>query len=277
MKFFTLITLITSSKYSVVSFTSKPYDTYSQVTQVRSKLHESNNLNTISNDPIDTDSNDVERQKRKQVLLQLLGSSNRVKKSSLAAFDSVLAFPNTNEPLQIITESPLMEGGAPGVKVAFRNAMEGNDNFYVGRTDTYYNLLEPIEEGSSDTTTNTDSAKNIQNRVTDVVNQFRVFIPPPLRAIGASAMDDQSYIPMRDLFTSPAVSYAYERGWRQGFAAAGFPGADEEFKMVQEFFEPATQGVQNSVVVDMSCATGMCKFIFYFFDKRELHLLNFSV
>merc|ERR1712086_156462 len=57
----------------------------------------------------------------------------------------------------------------------------------------------------------------------------------------------------RDLFTSPQVSFAYERGWRQGFAAAGFPGADKEYEMVKEYFEP----ISPDTVVDMSCATGL--------------------
>jgi hypothetical protein len=30
------------------------------------------------------------------------------------------------------------------------------------------------------------------------------------------------------LTRSPVVSFVYERGWRQNFARAGFPGADEE-------------------------------------------------
>jgi hypothetical protein len=68
---------------------------------------------------------------------------------------------------------------------------------------------------------------------------------------------------MRDLFTSPSVSFAYERGWRQGFAAAGFPGPDKEFEMAREYFAPVTEkrrnesnGAQRGTVVDMSCATG---------------------
>ena len=71
---------------------------------------------------------------------------------------------------------------------------------------------------------------------------------------------------MRDLFTSPSVSFAYERGWRQGFAAAGFPGVEKECEMAREYFAPVVErrerdggedGVRRgSVVVDMSCATG---------------------
>ncbi len=34
-----------------------------------------------------------------------------------------------------------------------------------------------------------------------------------------------------ELFRSPLISFAYERGWRQGFALAGFPGVDKEYEM----------------------------------------------
>merc|ERR1712071_268249 len=65
----------------------------------------------------------------------------------------------------------------------------------------------------------------------------------------------------RDLFTSPSVSFAYERGWRQGFARAGFPGADREFELAKEYFAPVIARKRSeggeSVLVDMSCATGL--------------------
>lgn len=34
-------------------------------------------------------------------------------------------------------------------------------------------------------------------------------------------------------FQTPLVSWLYERGWRQGFNANGFPGIDEEFRQVR--------------------------------------------
>lgn len=33
-------------------------------------------------------------------------------------------------------------------------------------------------------------------------------------------------------FQTPVVPWLYERGWRQGFNANGFPGIDEEFRQV---------------------------------------------
>ena len=41
---------------------------------------------------------------------------------------------------------------------------------------------------------------------------FMTFLLPPIR--------------------NPLVAFVYERGWRQGFAAAGFPGVDEEVSLL---------------------------------------------
>ncbi|KAE8682742.1 putative Flavin-dependent monooxygenase 1 [Hibiscus syriacus] len=50
-----------------------------------------------------------------------------------------------------------------------------------------------------------------------------------------------------ELFRSPLVSFLYERGWRQNFNLSGFPGADEEFRMAQEYFKPA----EDDTLVDV--------------------------
>eukprot|EP00793_Prasinoderma_coloniale_P003578 PRCOL_00002952-RA len=56
-------------------------------------------------------------------------------------------------------------------------------------------------------------------------------------------------------FESPLVSYAYERGWRQGFAWAGFPGADDEFETSSRYLRPAAGA--GSTLVDLSCGSGL--------------------
>ena len=56
-----------------------------------------------------------------------------------------------------------------------------------------------------------------------------------------------------EIFRNPLVSLAYERGWRQGFAWAGFPGVDKETEMALEYLKPA----YNDVIVDMSCGSGL--------------------
>ncbi|KAL4525514.1 hypothetical protein Ndes2437A_g03969 [Nannochloris sp. 'desiccata'] len=52
-----------------------------------------------------------------------------------------------------------------------------------------------------------------------------------------------------EIFRNPLVSLAYERGWRQGFAWAGFPGVDRETEIALEYLKPA----YGEVLVDMSC------------------------
>ena len=70
----------------------------------------------------------------------------------------------------------------------------------------------------------------------------------------AEVQDAWSNRVQTQLFRSPFTSFLYERGWRQQFANAGFPGIDVEFAEVSEFFAPvATDGV----VVDMSCGSGL--------------------
>jgi ubiquinone/menaquinone biosynthesis C-methylase UbiE len=56
------------------------------------------------------------------------------------------------------------------------------------------------------------------------------------------------------LFRSPFTSFLYERGWRQNFQNAGFPGIEKEFVEVSDFFAPVATG---GVVVDMSCGSGL--------------------
>jgi ubiquinone/menaquinone biosynthesis C-methylase UbiE len=56
------------------------------------------------------------------------------------------------------------------------------------------------------------------------------------------------------LFQNPLISFVYERGWRQSFAWAGFPGADVEFDAAQAWLAPAARG---GVLLDVSCGSGL--------------------
>jgi ubiquinone/menaquinone biosynthesis C-methylase UbiE len=58
----------------------------------------------------------------------------------------------------------------------------------------------------------------------------------------------------QQLFRNPAVSFLYERGWRQQFNANGFPGIDKEFEEVERFFAPVAR---DQTVLDMSCGSGL--------------------
>jgi ubiquinone/menaquinone biosynthesis C-methylase UbiE len=131
---------------------------------------------------------------------------------------------------------------------------------YEGSIDTYLDLLNPIQISDESTTDGERLVTSTNNQLTWLMRQATPYLPPPVRSALASTASGDEYIPMRDLFTSPAVSFAYERGWRQGFAQAGFPGPDIEAKMASEYFAPAIASVpanKTSVLVDMSCATGL--------------------
>jgi hypothetical protein len=56
------------------------------------------------------------------------------------------------------------------------------------------------------------------------------------------------------MFRSPVLGFLYERGWRQNFNNAGFPGIEKEFAEASDFFSPVASG---GVVVDMSCGSGL--------------------
>lgn len=56
-----------------------------------------------------------------------------------------------------------------------------------------------------------------------------------------------------EIFRRPQVSFAYERGWRQGFVWAGFPGVDKEYEIAMDYLRPA----YGQVLLDMSCGSGL--------------------
>ncbi|XP_078162772.1 putative methyltransferase At1g78140, chloroplastic isoform X1 [Carex rostrata] len=61
-----------------------------------------------------------------------------------------------------------------------------------------------------------------------------------------------------ELFRSPLVSFLYERGWRQNFVWAGFPGPKKEFEMAKEYLNPTIGGT----IVDASCGSGLFSRLF---------------
>eukprot|EP00588_Corethron_pennatum_P012971 CAMPEP_0194279596 /NCGR_PEP_ID=MMETSP0169-20130528/14019_1 /TAXON_ID=218684 /ORGANISM="Corethron pennatum, Strain L29A3" /LENGTH=416 /DNA_ID=CAMNT_0039024043 /DNA_START=19 /DNA_END=1269 /DNA_ORIENTATION=- len=194
----------------------------------------------------DTEINE-ERKRRKDVLLSLLRCSIPGDDNC----DPVLVDPTSKLPLYISASSPNMNGSGPGQQ-SVKLKTKGNGASYGGRTDTFYDLLTPIVDGTDSDIEEKKGPRYAARRL------LLPLIPPPLRS-ALSALDSENadeYVPMRDLFTSPTVSYAYERGWRQGFAAAGFPGADKEFDMAVKYFEECIPDA-GSVLVDMSCATGL--------------------
>lgn len=164
--------------------------------------------------------------------------------------DPVFADPITKQNIKISTKGTLI-GGEPGRVGKMRYNLSSTNNTFTGSSDSFLNLLEPSKK-PEETTEDTKARDSI-------VQNLMMLVPPPLRSVMATAglpVGDE-YIPMRDLFTSPAVSYAYERGWRQGFARAGFPGPEKEAEMAMEYFSPSMARSSDKVLVDMSCATGL--------------------
>jgi len=203
-------------------------------------------LDEVESSPA-VDSQEEERQRIKRDLLGRLGEKT--------VADSVLADPVTKEPLRFSSKGPILGGSKAGVAVTLES--ESGSSSYAGRTNTYYNLLEPVAAPQQ----SDEDEKTSVSRY-PILSSLLSFTPPPLRGVLASLDSNVEYVPMRDLFTSPQVSFAYERGWRQGFQAAGFPGADAEYELAKEYFEPViaskrAKGDGTDVLVDMSCATGL--------------------
>ncbi|GAX18569.1 hypothetical protein FisN_10Hh230 [Fistulifera solaris] len=177
-----------------------------------------------------TASNSDRLQAEKSKLLDLLQATPKE--------DPVLADPLTKEPLTISTSSPFL-GGSRYSRQTY--TLQSPSNTYRGTSSTFLDLLQPASE-----------EKSAESSFFKTVVPL---IPPPLRSAMAGMNDE--YIPMRDLFTSPSVSFAYERGWRQGFRTAGFPGPDQEAEMAMAYFAPSMAKSDDKVLVDMSCATGL--------------------
>lgn len=208
----------------------------------------------------------TQAEEQKQKLLGLIGKKGYI--------DEVLADPDTKEPVRVIT-SGVWLGGEPGNQKTKFELIAGNVT-YRGASDTYLNLLELVESNNSENNEGLSKESQDNALMKETAKRLLPFIPPPFRSPLATAGfpvgDD--YIPMRDLFTSPSVSFAYERGWRQGFQRAGFPGPDKEAELANEFFAPvAAEAEGSSVLVDMSCATG--KFC-YFKTMRNAPLVEFA-
>jgi len=58
----------------------------------------------------------------------------------------------------------------------------------------------------------------------------------------------------QEVFRSPIISFLYERGWRDSFRSAGFPGIDAEYKLAREYFRQVSP---NASFMDLSCGSGL--------------------
>lgn len=200
--------------------------------------------------PTTSDEKNDELLAQKRKLLSLLGP----KKFK----DPVLADPITKEGITITSSNGVcMIGDSVGNRASF--SIKSPTSTFKGSAGTYLDLLEPAVE-EIETTMSSDGDSSSLNLLKAVMRQAVPLFPPNLRGPLSPFFTngEDKYVPMRDLFTNPSVSFAYERGWRQGFAAAGFPGSDTEAEMAMEYFAPVVARANpSSVIVDMSCATGL--------------------
>jgi hypothetical protein len=189
---------------------------------------------------------------QKDKLLNLIGKSSDTNK------DLVLADPVTKEPVAISATGVLLGGSTASrgpQNVQFK--IQSPTNSYSGSSGTFINLLEPIIVDDANSDGSSSSSRLSSILLKRVLPLVPLFLRQPLAAVTDLDSEGEEVIPMRDLFTSPAVSFAYERGWRQNFNVAGFPGPDTESLMAMDYFAPVVaRAGPNSVVVDMSCATG---------------------
>ena len=183
---------------------------------------------------------------QKQKLLELVGNPSK---------DPVLADPIMKQPVLISTMGAML-GGEDG-QVRFK--IQSSNNTYYGSSATFLDLLEPVDPQPSSNKQREPPPSLLE---TFLKQSLAFVIPSFLRAplvTLTSIGSNGDFFPMRDLFASPAVAFAYERGWRQQFEAGGFPGLPKEAKLAMDYFEPVTKNIVKpfqSVVVDMSCASG---------------------
>ena len=83
---------------------------------------------------------------------------------------------------------------------------------------------------------------------------------------GAAWAYEENTKSMTTTFESPVVSFIYERGWRQNFALAGFPGPDKEFATTNQMLD--AKCTAEGPVLDLSCGSGL-------FTRRFLQAQRF--
>jgi len=114
------------------------------------------------------------------------------------------------------------------------------------------NCGAPIEQKASfvDLTPEATSKKSGGNSFVAQTTR-NPFFSVALSQIGAQLSGQ----PLRqELFRTPVVSYLYERGWRESFAQAGFPGIEKEYELAMDFFRDVAKG---KTVMDLSCGSGL--------------------
>ena len=60
----------------------------------------------------------------------------------------------------------------------------------------------------------------------------------------------------QNFFQTPLISAIYERGYRQNFKTAGFPGVDKEFDEANAYFQMGSTIGSDTTLLDLSCGSG---------------------
>lgn len=107
---------------------------------------------------------------------------------------------------------------------------------------------EPDSTGVWDLTIGAATGRNALDAPSTVEDAIRGLLPRELKGFLPTSNSFGT-----STFELPSVAFAYERGWRQGFAAAGFPGPDEEFKLARRVL----RGAEGGLLVDASCGSGL--------------------
>jgi len=107
---------------------------------------------------------------------------------------------------------------------------------------------EPDSTGVWDLTIGAATGRDAGNAPRSVQEAVRGLLPRELKGFLPTSNSFGT-----STFELPSVAFAYERGWRQGFAAAGFPGPDEEFQLARQVLREAEGGL----LVDASCGSGL--------------------
>jgi len=116
-------------------------------------------------------------------------------------------------------------------------------------------------DGFTDLTPEATAPPVREAEATDAERVARELRKNPLVSAGLAAVASSTGLqvtgqPFRqELFRTPLLSFLYERGWRDGFKQAGFPGIEKEFEMVMDFFAEAREA--NGTVIDLSCGSGL--------------------
>ena len=119
-----------------------------------------------------------------------------------------------------------------------------DDAGYSPRNGLRYGKTDGIWDLTIGAATNARSSEPVS-----LQDLARSFLPPELRGL----IPTSSYLGT-STFETPQVAFAYERGWRDSFARAGFPGPDEEFRLAQANLLPFAAG---KCVLDASCGSGL--------------------